>query len=91
MDDEVENTDGKEGGEGAVEGDGDTAEPGDGRTKLYVWLDCARAVAELTRYDFTRVFNMPVVEFFAYIAYINFDQRRKEAELKKINRKYGIH
>lgn len=34
---------------------------------------------------------MPAMEFFAYIMYINFDRKREEAELKKINRKYGRH
>jgi len=32
---------------------------------------------------------MPVVEFLAYVAYINFDTRRRERQLQKINRKYG--
>jgi hypothetical protein len=34
---------------------------------------------------------MPVMEFFAYVAYVNFDARRRERELQKINRKYGVH
>jgi hypothetical protein len=34
---------------------------------------------------------MPVMEFFAYVAYVNFDGRRRERELQKINRKYGAH
>ena len=51
-------------------------------------MDCARAVSQLTGYDFEKTFAMPVVEFFAYIAYINFDRRREEARLKRINKKY---
>lgn len=43
----------------------------------------------MTNYDFTRVFNMPAVEFFAYVAYVNFDTRRQEKRMNEINRKYG--
>jgi len=32
---------------------------------------------------------MPALEFFTYITYINFDRKRQEAQLKKINKKYG--
>lgn len=48
-----------------------------------------KAVADLTRFDFERVFNMPVMEFFAYVAYVNFDIRRQENKMRQINRKYG--
>ena len=89
MDNEVEKTDGQEGGQGDVEGDGAAAESGDGRTKLYVWLDCAKAVSDLTKYDFTRTFAMPIVEFLTYIAYINMDIRRQENKMRQINKKYG--
>ena len=89
MDNAVEKTDGKEGGEGNDESDGAATEPDTGRNKLYIFLDCAKAVAELTRFNFERVFRMPVIEFFAYVAYVNFDTRRRERELQKINRKYG--
>lgn len=52
-------------------------------------MDCTRAVAEITRFDFERIYNMPVMEFFAYVAYINFDRRRTDNKLKAINRKYA--
>lgn len=51
-------------------------------------MDCTKAVAKLTRYDFERVFRMPVMEFFAYLAYINFDNRRQEREIRKITKKH---
>ena len=30
---------------------------------------------------------MPVVEFFAYLSYIRFDNRRKDAEIRKIQKR----
>ena len=87
----MEEADGNEGGEGDDKGDGDTDEPDAGRGKLYVWLDCVKAVSELTRFDFERVYRMPVVEFFCYVAFYNFRQRREEEQLRKLNIKYGRH
>ena len=87
----MEEADGDKGGEGNDKGDGDTDEPDARPNKLYIWIDCVKAVSELTRFDFERVYRMPVVEFFSYIAYYNFDGRRRERELQKINRKYARH
>lgn len=56
---------------------------------MRIWLACAEAVAELTRFNFERVFRMPVMEFFAYLSYVNYKRRAQEQELKKINKKYG--
>lgn len=47
------------------------------------------AVAEMTKYNFGELYNMPALEFFAYIAYINYKRKKEEAQLKKINKKYG--
>lgn len=44
------------------------------------------AVSEMTRYNFGQVYDMPAIEFFAYIKYINikrqkeYMRKRKEAE-----------
>ena len=56
---------------------------------MRIWLACAEAVAELTRFNFERVFRMPVMEFLAYLAFVNYKRRKEEQELAKINRKYG--
>lgn len=58
---------------------------------MLVWLACAEAVAELTRFDFNQVFSMPAMEFFTYLSYINYKRRKQDAELKKINARYGRH
>ena len=31
---------------------------------------------------------MPIMEFFAYLAFVNYKRRKEEQELAKINRKY---
>ena len=88
VDDAVEKTDGREGGPGDAESPGDTDEPDTRRGNLHVWISCVEAVSQLTRFDFERVFRMPIMEFFAYLAFVNYKRRKEEQELAKINRKY---
>lgn len=40
-------------------------------------------VSDLTKYDFGKVYDMPAMEFFAYIQYINEKRRREYIEAKK--------
>lgn len=42
---------------------------------------------DLTGYDFEKVFRMSALEFFAYIAYLNFDTLRKQRQIKKSMKK----
>ena len=50
-------------------------------------MDAIKAVSDLTRYDFEKVYNMAAVEFFAYIQYINFDRKREERRIKSLMKK----
>lgn len=81
--------DGKKGGQGDVKGDADTAEHDNGPTSLRVWISLVEAVSELTRYDFEKVYSIPVVEFFTYVSYIKWREKKREQDLKKINKKYA--
>ena len=91
VDDAVEKTDGEEGGPGDAESPGDTDEPDTRRGNLHVWLDAVAAVSDMTKFNWNEVYRMPVIEFFAYIAYVNYRRRKEEQELAKINRKYRTH
>lgn len=52
-----------------------------------MWLDAVRAVSEYTRYDWEKIFRMSAMEFFAFLAYVNFDKRREERRIRSIGRK----
>lgn len=77
----------KEGGQGNDESLGDSDEAVPGPNKSYVWLDAVKAVSEYTRYDWEKIFRMSAMEFFAFIAYINFDRRREERRIKAMQKK----
>lgn len=78
---------GKEGGQGDVGSLGNPNEGVSGPTKSYIWLDAVKAISEYTRYDWEKIFRMSAMEFFAFIAYINFDRRREEQLIKKLRHK----
>lgn len=86
-DDKGTEDDSTEKGQGDTESPGNTDEADAGRVKGYVWIDSIRAVKDLTGYDFEKVFRMSALEFFAYIAYLNFDTLRKQRQIKKSMKK----
>ena len=88
-DDEGEKDAGTEGDKGDVESVGGGDEPVSGRRKLYVWIDCVKAVSDLTGFDFGQVFAMGITEFLAYLAYVNFDRRREEMRIRKMRKGHG--
>lgn len=45
-----------------------------------------KAVHELTGYNFREIYMMSAMEFFAYIAYINYDRRRQESQIRKMQK-----
>lgn len=54
---------------------------------MYVWIGLMEAVAELTRYDFEKVSQMSVMEFFAYVCYINWKRTKERLQLEDFRRK----
>ena len=78
---------GKKEGEGNVEGDGVGNEVNGGRIKLHIWLGLVEAVSDLTKYDFQKTFAMSVMEFFAFISYINYKRTKERLEIEKFRKK----
>ena len=69
---------GEEGGEndGGTDGEDKEYNP---TVNLRKWLECIDAVSEITRLNWSQVFDITALEFFAYIAYYNYKMRKKEA------------
>jgi hypothetical protein len=79
----------KEGGEGG-EDDGGT----DGSNtqdnpngELRRWLECVNAVSEITKLNWTQVFDITILEFFAYLAFYNYRKRKEQQEIEAFRRK----
>ena len=89
VEDAAKEADGEKGGPGEDEGPGDTDGAPPGQPGGYMWLDAVRAVSEYTRYDWEKIFRMSAMEFFTFLAYVNFDKRREERRIKAIGRKKG--
>ena len=68
------------GGEGAARED----DGGGGKPTTYDWLNLVEAVSETTRFDFDKVFESPVRDFIAYLAYINEKRSRERAEVLRL-------
>lgn len=86
--DEVDEDNRKEGGQGDDESLGNPDENVPQRNRAYIWLDAVKAVSEYTHYDWEKVFRMSALEFFSFIAYINFDRRREERRIKALQKKH---
>lgn len=48
------------------------------------------AVAEVTRLDFTQIYEMPAIEFLSYACYVNYKRRREEQQIKEFKAKNKI-
>lgn len=48
------------------------------------------AVSNLTKFDFDKVYEMPIVDFFQYVAYINWKRKKEEKELREFQNKNRI-
>ena len=83
----AEKNDGTEGTEGDAESPGDTDKADNGRISGRVWLDCIRAVSDMTHYDWEKTFRMSVMEFFTFLAYVNYTRRKEEMQIKKLYKK----
>jgi hypothetical protein len=46
-----------------------------------------KAVSDYTKYDWEKVFRMSAMEFFAFIAYIDFDRRREEQKIRSMRKR----
>lgn len=68
---------------------GDSGESGERDTefKAYVWISLVEAVSDLTKYDFEKVFQMQVIEFFAFLGYVRFKNERERKRLESLNKK----
>ena len=86
--DMVDEDNGKEEGQGDVESDRNTDEADSGRIGGHIWLACIEAVKDLTGFNFERVMNMPAIEFFTYLSYINYKKRKEEQQLIKLRAKH---
>lgn len=82
-----DNVDQEQGKETDAQGNAEPVEEPTGKRKLYIWLDCLKAVAELTNYNFSEIYEMPALEFFTYVRYVNFDRKRQEREIKKAQKR----
>lgn len=76
-----------QGDEGSGEESGGRNQEGENGSKLYLWLNLIEAVSELTRYDFGRVYEMPVMEFFMYVSYVNYKRKKEEQQIKEFRAK----
>lgn len=54
---------------------------------MHIWLSAVQAVSDLTKYDWEKVFRMSVMEFFSFLAFYNYQQKKREQEIKKMNRR----
>lgn len=75
-----------QGNEGIAENGGEE----DSATKLYTWINLVNAVSELTRYDFDKVFGMPAMEFFTYVTYLKYKQKKEEQKLRQFRAQHKI-
>ena len=57
---------------------------------MRVWLSLVEAVAQMTNYNFSEVYGLPVMEFFAYTAYLRYKQRKEEQKIREFRLKHKI-
>ena len=48
------------------------------------------AVAETTRFNFEQVYEMPILDFFGYVKYVDYKRRREQAAIDKMKGKIRI-
>ena len=89
LDSDAESTEtsGTEGEEGTTPGDGNPDEADNGRIKGTVWLSCVKAVSDLTKYDWEKVFRMSAMEFFVFLKFNNYLVLKEERKMKQIMKK----
>lgn len=58
---------------------------------MHLWLTCVQAVSDLTKYDWEKVFQMSAMEFFAFLSFVNYQRRKEQLEMQRINAKYKRH
>ena len=58
---------------------------------MHLWLTCVQAVSDLTKYDWEKVFKMSALEFFAFLSFVNYQRRKEQLEMQRINAKYKRH
>lgn len=44
----------------------------------------------MTNYNFSEVYGLPVMEFFAYTAYLRYKQRKEEQKIREFRLKHKI-
>jgi len=50
---------------------------------MFVWLSIVKRVSDMTKFDWEKVFNLNVYEFFNYLSFCISYSRKEEEELKK--------
>lgn len=48
------------------------------------------AVADTTKFNFEQVYELPIMDFFAYVRYIDYKRRREQAAIDKMKGKIRI-
>lgn len=43
------------------------------------------AVAEMTKYNFSQIYDMPIVEFLTYTAYLRYKAKKEEEQIRQFN------
>lgn len=82
--------DGREGGQNESGATADVEEYNP-NSELRRWLECINAVSEITRLNWSQVFEITALEFFAYLAFYNYmkrkEQRMRDEEFRKMKSK----
>ena len=78
---------GKEGNDkGADSPDGEYNPHGE----LRRWMEAINAVSEITRLNWSQVFDITALEFFAYLSFYNYTKRKEQQEIEAFGRKNKI-
>lgn len=59
-------------------------------TTTYDWLNLVSNVHQETGFNFQEVFELPVTDFLAYLAFINEKREREQAEIRKLKNQTRI-
>ena len=80
-----ESGEGRSGRDGGEEGTEEVR-----RFPIFKWLAAIEAVSEATRFDFNEIYRLSVLEFWGYCRYIDWRNRRRQAEIDRLQGKNRI-
>ena len=57
---------------------------------MTTWLSFVEAVSDLTKYDWEKTFAMSIMEFFAFLSYVNYKRTIEQKKLEDWKRRNRI-